>query len=125
MKREKLHISAAPPTKGDKPDPETFLKTLPTTGIDPATPSVPPDASTPRPSRKNAATARLTSMEAVLADMEPPPMPGKTKKPTLQRLAVDIPADLHAKIKEHASRPGASVREDITGLLNWFYNRAK
>lgn len=89
----------------------------------------PPEALAPHPApqapaaRKNAVAPRLTTVEAVLAGMEPPPLPGKSKKTALQRLAVDIPADLHAKIKAHASRPNATVREDITALLAWFYNR--
>lgn len=71
--------------------------------------------------RENGTAPRWASLADSLASLEPPPLPCKTEKEILQRLAVDIPADLHAKIKEMASRPGASVREDITALLAWFY----
>lgn len=66
---------------------------------------------------------RPLSMAAALAGITPPPMSGKIKTVALQRLAVDIPADLHVKIKEYASRTGSTVREDISELLTWFYNR--
>jgi hypothetical protein len=72
---------------------------------------------------KTAVARRFTRMADVLANLEPPPRPGKTQEQALQRLAVDIPADLHAKIKKSAAHRNSSVREDITALLAWFYER--
>lgn len=56
-----------------------------------------------------------------LAGLSRPPLPRARKKEAMQRLAVDIPASLHATIKRVAGRPGGSLRDDVATLLDWYY----
>lgn len=108
---------------------DTFMATFPGSNMPRAqsaattssgAPGLQPNAA---PRRASKATPRVKPrpLAESLAEVPAPPLPLPAKKVTLQRLAVDIPADLHAKIKRLANRPGASVRDDVAALLEWYY----
>lgn len=92
-------ISARPP---GKPTPDEFLDAMPSVAppIPPAVPEQPQEA------------PQVFAL---------PILPMPPAKPRLQRLTIDIPADLHLAIKTSCLARGTTIKDEIEGLLKLYY----
>ena len=90
---KKIIVSATPP---NKPTPAEFLASMPSV----TTPEQPQEA------------------PALLGLPKLPPVP---EKPRLQRLAVDIPADLHRRITVSCAMRGVYVRDVVISILEQYF----
>jgi hypothetical protein len=48
-------------------------------------------------------------------------LPDRSEEVALERLAVDIPADLHAAIKMYAAQRKSTIRDDVAQILRMAY----
>lgn len=98
---DSLSLARPQPAKLD-PNAEAVLAALPS-GVAPSTVTTTP-----------AAPAKRSKAATILPD-------DVAEEVKLERLAVDIPADLHAAIKMHAAQRKSTIRDDVAKVLGEVY----
>lgn len=81
-------------------------------------------AALPHAHQENAPQRRQADLANILNSIGPlPPIAPAQEKPTLKRLVVDIPIELHAEIKEATTRRGTTIRDEVTVILEKFFGK--
>lgn len=83
-------------------------------------------AALPQAHQENVPQPRKTDLANILSSIGPlPPIAPAQKKPALKRLAVDITAELHARMKEATTRRGTTIRDEVTVILEKFFGKGQ